>query len=210
MGVMNLCLRNNFAGIENFSLYSQSFIGTKHLVEQYYDELERSFAFLESPDAKVSPSTLRRFFRVAAKNVGKTALCLSGGASFGYYHLGVVKTLVDQDLLPKIVTGTSAGGLIAALVCTRTNEELKEILVPELADRITACEEPISVWLPRVFRTGARFDALQWASKSMFFTRGSLTFREAHELTGKILNISVIPSDRHSPAHLLNHISAPD
>ena len=31
-----------------------------------------------------------------------------------------------------------------------------------------------------------------------FFTRGSLTFREAYLRTGRILNISVIPADRHS------------
>jgi len=31
-----------------------------------------------------------------------------------------------------------------------------------------------------------------------FFTHGSLTFREAYLRTGRILNISVIPADRHS------------
>ena len=62
---------------------------------------------------------------------------------------------------------------------------------------------------------GARFDTLAWAKKVFrgilsglarsdlegqctFFTRGSLTFREAYLKTGRILNISVIPADRHS------------
>ena len=31
-----------------------------------------------------------------------------------------------------------------------------------------------------------------------FFTRGSMTFKEAYMRTGRILNISVIPADRHS------------
>lgn len=44
----------------------------------------------------------------------------------------------------------------------------------------------------------------------MFFTRGSMTFREAYELTGRVLNVSVIPSDRHSPTKLLNYLTAPD
>lgn len=209
LSVLNVCLKNNFAGVENFSMYSQSFYGTKVLVEQYYAEVEQALRFLNASNA-VSAHAKRTFYRVASKNYGKTALCLSGGASFGYYHVGVVKALLDADLLPTIVSGTSAGGLIAALVCTRTNDELRALLVPELADRITACEEPLRVWLPRFLRTGARFDSLQWAAKATFFTRGSLTFREAYERTGKVLNISVIPSDRHSPAHLLNYISAPD
>lgn len=82
--------------------------------------------------------------------------------------------------------------------------------MPELADRITACEEPFSVWGPRSWRTGARFDLLQWAEKAAFFTRGSMTFAEAYALTGKVLNISVIPSDRHSPVKLLNYHTAPN
>ena len=127
MGVLNLCLKNNFAGVENFSLYSQSFYGTKHLIEQYYHELERALHYLE--DSALDPKVKRTFYRVASKNFGKTALCLSGGASFAYYHFGVVKALLDANLLPNIVSGTSAGGLVAALVCTRTNEELKACLL---------------------------------------------------------------------------------
>ncbi|KAG6899447.1 hypothetical protein C0993_010284 [Termitomyces sp. T159_Od127] len=72
----------------------------------------------------------------------------------------VKKAFLDANLLPRVVTGTSAGGLIAALVCTRTDEELKHLLVPELANRVTACEEPYTVWMKRLWRTGARFDSV--------------------------------------------------
>lgn len=80
-------------------------------------------------------------------------------------HFGVVKAFLDAGLLPRVITGTSAGGLIAALVCTRTDAELKRIIVPELAKRITACEEPFQVWFRRFWTTGARFDSLMWARK---------------------------------------------
>ena len=73
-------------------------------------------------------------------------------------HFGVVKAFLDARLLPRVITGTSAGGLVAALVCTRTDEELKCLLVPEIANRITACEEPFTVWFKRFWKTGARFD----------------------------------------------------
>ena len=76
-----------------------------------------------------------------------------------------MKAFVDANLLPRVVTGTSAGGLIAAFTCTRTDAELKRLLVPELADRITACEEPLSVWMKRFWKTGARFDSVDWARK---------------------------------------------
>lgn len=57
------------------------------------------------------------------------------------------------------------GGLVAALACTRTDAELKRLLVPELADRITACEDPFKVWWKRFRETGARFDSVSWARK---------------------------------------------
>jgi len=67
---------------------------------------------------------------------------------------------LDAGLLPRVITGTSAGGLIAALTCTRTDEELKVLLVPELANKITACEDRFGVWLKRFWQTGARFDSV--------------------------------------------------
>jgi len=75
-------------------------------------------------------------------------------------HCGVIKAFLDSGLLPRVITGTSAGGLIAALTCTRTDEELKILLVPDLANRITACEEPFNIWFKRFWKTGARFDSV--------------------------------------------------
>jgi predicted acylesterase/phospholipase RssA len=78
---------------------------------------------------------------------------------------GVVKAFLDADLLPRVVTGTSAGGIVAALLCTRTDAELKHLLVPELANKITACEDAFGVWIKRWYETGARFSAIKWAEK---------------------------------------------
>ena len=91
---------------------------------------------------------------------------------------------------------------MAALVATRTDDELRSLLVPALAYRMNACSESFPIWFPRWWKTGARFDPLQWAVKCSWFTRGSLTFREAYERTGRILNISCVPSDPHSPTAL--------
>ncbi|KAA1137654.1 hypothetical protein PGTUg99_020019 [Puccinia graminis f. sp. tritici] len=207
--VLEVCLRANFAGIESLRLYSQTHLGTKTLIENYVDEVEKSIIYLrETPQISAQEKTT--FFRRTAKNLGTSALCLSGGGTFGYYHLGVIKALVQARLLPTVITGASAGSLVAALLCTRTDEELERILVPELADMITGAEESIQVWLPRMIQTGARFDTVIWAKKSCFFTMGSMTFLEAYERTGRILNVSVIPHDLHSPTTLLNFITAPN
>ncbi len=81
-------------------------------------------------------------------------------------HFGVVKALLDSNLLPRVIAGTSSGSLIAAFVCTRTDEELKTLLNPSLAKRITACEESFRSWFRRFLQTGARFDTVDWARKA--------------------------------------------
>ena len=90
-------------------------------------------------------------------------------------HIGLVKAFLDANLLPRVIAGTSAGGLIAALVGTRTDDELRELLVPRLADRLTSTDnEPFLVWFNRFRKTGARFDSVTWAKKACWFTRGAL------------------------------------
>ena len=111
----------------------------------------------------VMSHALGDIFKISLLTDRFPALCLSGGASFAWYHFGVVKALLDASLLPDVVTGTSGGALVAALVATRTGEELRSLLVPALAYRLRACEESFPIWFPRWWRTGARFDSLRWA-----------------------------------------------
>lgn len=211
MVFLQSCLKKNFAGIENRQLYSHRYYGTKTLVEQYVAEVTRCIDIVTStPDLLIPLRQKARFFKTVSKNYGKSALCLSGGACFAYTHFGIVKALLDNDLLPLIISGTSGGGLIAALTCTRTDEELRKLLVPELARKITACEDPWYVWFPRWWKTGARFDAVDWARKSTFFTKGSTTFKEAYKLTGRKLNISTVPAEPHSPVILCNTVTSPN
>ncbi|KAI8889655.1 patatin-domain-containing protein [Backusella circina FSU 941] len=209
MDVLYVCLKQNFAGIENAKLYSNTYLGTKTLIEEYVDEVTRSIEAL-AKNQHISVDEKKLAFKLYSKNYGRTAFCLSGGAGFGYYHLGVIRALLDRGLLPPIITGTSAGSLMGAIVCTRTNEELNEILNPELEKRINICQDSWATKLVRFAKTGAIFDAEQWCREAMWFTKGSLTFKEAYERTGRIFNVSVIPFDPHSPPKLLNYITAPD
>ncbi|PNS21464.1 hypothetical protein CAC42_1243 [Sphaceloma murrayae] len=208
-GLVEAAVKNNFAGYENPRLYSETYYGTKNLVQAYVDEAAAALQTLfDSPQLTVEDK--RDLSKHLQTNFGRTALCFSGGATFAYYHFGIAKGLLDADLIPSIITGTSGGALVAALLATRTNEELKQLLVPALAARITACHDSIAVWAKRWYRTGARFDSVDWANRCAWFCRGSLTFAEAYERTGRILNVSCVPSDPHSPTILANYLTAPD
>ncbi|WBW71099.1 triacylglycerol lipase ptl2 [Schizosaccharomyces osmophilus] len=206
---LDVCVRSNFAAIDSPMLYSRTYSGTKKLVEDYIDELIQCLQLVI--DQKLYTSKDRsRMFEFFSHNYGRTALCLSGGASFALYHTGVLAALLNQDLLPNVITGTSGGGILAALVCTRTNDELRQLLVPELAPKFQSDIGSYMDCAKRYLQTGARFDEIIWARTCMFFTRGSMTFAEAYKRTGRILNISVIPSDAHSPPKLINYLTSPD
>ena len=67
------------------------------------------------------------FFAETKHSYGKTALLLSGGATFGKYHFGIIKALYEQDLFPRIICGSSVGSIVATVVCSRPYDELDAV-----------------------------------------------------------------------------------
>lgn len=52
----------------------------------------------------------------------------------GWYHLGVIKALHTQGVLPKIVSGASAGSIVAAMLGVLSPDQVDEKLFePEQA-----------------------------------------------------------------------------
>jgi NTE family protein len=45
----------------------------------------------------------------------KVGLALGGGAARGFAHIGVIKALESQGIVPDLVVGTSAGSLVGAV-----------------------------------------------------------------------------------------------
>ncbi|ROT36872.1 patatin-like phospholipase [Sodiomyces alkalinus F11] len=92
-----------------------------------------------SGETTTSPTTLTNqtkldFLHDTRQAFGRSTLVLQGGAIFGMCHLGVVKALFLRGLLPRIITGTATGALIAALVAIHTEEELPNVLRGEGID----------------------------------------------------------------------------
>ncbi|KNE57734.1 hypothetical protein AMAG_04592 [Allomyces macrogynus ATCC 38327] len=206
--------KSDLGGVENVRLYSQSYVGTKRLVHEYIDETVDAIENLATGDAApwATPRAKRTFFRQAAQLYGRSALCLSGGASCGYYHLGVIRALLDAKLLPRVITGTSAGSLIAAFVGTRTDAELDAQLNVDLWSKLTACDEPWTTRLHRLWREGHLFSRDRWQEKMQWVTHGDMTFAEAYAKTGRALNITVVAAgaSAHAPPKLLNHLTSPN
>jgi hypothetical protein len=106
---------------------------------------------------------VKTFLKRARAAYGRTALCLSGGAMMGCYHFGHVRALLDEGVLPHIISGTSAGSVVAALLCTRTDEEIRRDMRPEILEKTLTCfTKP---WMDRfknVYQNGCIFDQQEW------------------------------------------------
>jgi len=178
------------------------------------DQVQQQVSRLHANDVE-SPHELLRFFQAGKRQFGATALCLSGGASLGNFHWGIVQALLDEGLLPRIVSGTSSGAVVAALVCTRTDEELRATINPvTLNAKLTSFEESWFRCAWRFLHTRAMYDSDKWHEKLQFYAHSEaiphMTFAEAHARTGRILSITCTAQRKHNPSMLLNFLTAPN
>ena len=207
MFALNEGIHGNMAGMGRSTLYRRAQFGTKHLIEQYIDEIDDSLRFLAELDTKeISLEQKIEFFYRANICFGRSALMLSGGGVLGFYHLGVVKTLLEQGLLPRVISGSSAGSLVAGVVGTHTDEELRHFYDP--ANVHFEAEREASVFSRMFFDTNPQIDV---ADLENIIARliPDMTFQEAYEKTGRQISITVAPAEPHQRSRLLNAITSP-
>ena len=204
----NSACKANLGSIESERIYSKCFYGTKKVVDEFGDEVVESLTHVFNSD-KLTDQEKHMFFKQVNITYGRTALCLSGGATFTWFHLGVMKALFEQDILPRIITGSSAGSLMAAMVAVRTDAELSEVFDPSLSVEINCLSKTWWEMLESFSKTGAMLDAEFYREEATFFCHGDTTFLEAYERTGRILNI-VVTEEQHSTTKVLNYINSPN
>lgn len=147
------------------------------------------------------------------KVLGRTALCLSGGGSLAMYHCGVCRFLLEEGLMPEVISGVSGGSIIAGWLAIHTDEELlQHVFKPNLPVR----HWPIR-WFPPWWQELINFARLGSLVPTEEFEQvavayyGSWTFEEAFARTGRAVSI-VISSNfsQQLPACvMLNHLTAP-
>ncbi|MEH6571426.1 MAG: DUF3336 domain-containing protein [Halioglobus sp.] len=208
MFALNEGIHGNMAGMGRSTLYRRANFGTKHLIEQYIDEIDDSLRFLAELDTKeISLEQKIEFFYRANICFGRSALMLSGGGVLGFYHLGVVKILLEQGLLPRVISGSSAGSLVAGVVGTHTDEELRHFYDP--ANVHFEAEREASVFSRMFFDANPQIDV---ADLENIIARliPDMTFQEAYEKTGRQISITVAPAEPHQRSRLLNAITSPN
>ncbi len=205
---LNEGIHGNMGGMGRHSLYSRAKFGTKNLIEQYIDEVDDSLRFLAELDTDdIDVQEKLDFFYRANICFGRSALMLSGGGVLGFYHLGVVKTLLDQNLLPQVISGSSAGALVAGTLGTHTDKELERFYDP--ANVLTEAEREASVITRMFFGANSQIDVGD-LEKLIARMIPNMTFQEAYEKTGRQISISVAPAEIHQRSRLLNAITSPN
>lgn len=160
---------------------------------------------------------------------GRSTLVLQGGAIFGLCHLGVVKALFLRGLLPRIITGTATGALIAALVAIHKEEELPGVLkgdgidlsafanhAKEKAQEYGSASLSTSTrWgtllrrVRRFYREGYFLD-VKVLEECVRANVGDLTFEEAYVRSKRVLNITVATAGQGGVPTLLNYLTTPN
>mmetsp|Transcript_54943 Transcript_54943/g.128496 ORF Transcript_54943/g.128496 Transcript_54943/m.128496 type:complete len:598 (-) Transcript_54943:249-2042(-) len=198
-------------GVGNPQLHTHAYVGTKRLIEEHTKQIFRLLQVLhDAPEDQLPLEKKLAFFAESRHALGKTALLLSGGASLGMYHFGVLKTLHENNLLPRVLSGSSAGSIVAALVGVRTSEELTELFTPGSLD--LTFFPPAGSLRRKVRRvlTQGHLMEVKVLQKALQTNLGDLTFYEAYERTGRILNITVSPASDYERPRLLNYLTSPN
>ena len=148
MALLLPCLKPNAFGVLEGEIYRSARAGTKHAIEEFVDEIAASLGWLAQLDldlsvpgraggqcgqwTKAERAALKAeraaFLAAARLSLGKPALLLSGGGILSVYHFGAVRALLELDMLPQLISGTSGGAVVAAVVATRGDAELRRVL----------------------------------------------------------------------------------
>ena len=199
-------LHGNLGNMANPALYQHARTGTKKLINEYLDEVSAALDLLTDSNVKtLSPIRKRRFLKRAARSFGRSALLLSGGASLSLFHLGVIEELEAQGIMPRVITGSSAGAIIAGIVATHTDSELDVLLKPSEVDF-----EWCRMFGVYDMMKGQGVLDQKLLQKSIDRNIPEMTFFEAYQHTNRILNITVSPADSHQFPRLLNYLTAPN
>lgn len=207
---LNEGVHGNMGGIGKPALYNKARYGTKNLIKQFIDEVCAALDDIDQVDESIISSDEKKdFFQRASHCFGRSALMLSGGAVLGFFHAGVVKALFDEDLLPDIISGSSAGSIIAATACTHTDAELVHRLS---IDNLHQEVENSSDVQPTLRIFGERNPPMDAEKLSAYLAKiiPDLTFQEAYALTGRRLNITVTGLNPSQASRLLNATTSPN
>ncbi|ENV76447.1 DUF3336 domain-containing protein [Acinetobacter ursingii] len=200
-------LTHDIANIGHPMLFTATYLGTKQLIVDYVEEVSHCLRFIAISTCQTL--TLKQkinFFENCQKAYGQPALMFSGGATLGLFHSGVCKALVEQDLLPKVLSGSSAGAIMAGMLGTSSIGDIPEILKGQkfFTDAFHFRK------LSDIAKGNGGLADVKYLKNFLIENLGDLTFAEAYKKSGLHTNVAVAPYDASQNPRIMNGYTAPN
>ena len=187
--------------------------GVPRAVREYIDETRAQLRAI-AQDNDVPIQEKLAFLQETRHCFGRTALLLSGGGTLGTFHVGVARALHSRGLLPRVLAGSSVGSIVAAIIASRTPEELDEFFSEKhfwdlLPDMTFFSGRDFFSSIQHLMRTGALHD-IDFFQRCLRALLGDLTFQEAYDRSGgRILCVCVCATRAGEKPRLLNYLTSP-
>lgn len=205
---LNEGIHGNMGGMGRPIMYTRAKAGTKALIDSYVTTISQAMNCIHSsPDDVISYAEKLDFFRRASHCYGRSALMLSGGAGLIFFHHGMVQELIDHDLLPNVISGASAGSVVSAMLGTKADAELKGGYFTDKRYEEANRTRMLDVFMGRTTEQEAKESRERMLDEIIAL---DLTFQEAFEHTGRYINISISPAEKHQNSRLMNAITSPN
>lgn len=202
-------LNRNLGGIGHRRLYSYMLSGTKRIIEEYFVEVIKAIRLVANAK-KVNNFRKLAFFNETRHSFGRSALLLSGGSTFGLYHAGVIKALIENGMLPRVISGSSVGSIFAAILGARKDSELRFDAEAFEFSFFPSEKGSFGRKIRRLFTRGVVLD-IEVVRDCIRSNIGDITFAESYARTGRVVNIVVAPvKHKQEKPRLLNYLTAPN
>ncbi|MGE8524512.1 MAG: patatin-like phospholipase family protein, partial [Acinetobacter pseudolwoffii] len=180
---------------------------TKRIIEDYVEQVSQGLAHIASTDCScLNIEEKIEFFKGCQRAYGQPALMFSGGSTLGLFHTGVCKALMEQDLLPKVMSGSSAGAIMTAMLGVSKPSQYVDLLKGHNFFHEAFHFRTMS----ELLKGNGGLADVKYLKKFLVENLGDLTFEEALKTSGLHINIAVAPYDSAQDARILNAYTSPD
>lgn len=207
MYILREGLTYDVANIAHPLLFTSTYVGTKRIIEEYIEEVSLSFSFIASTEC--TDITLEEkidFFQKSQHAYGQPALMFSGGSTLGLFHTGVCKALLEQNLMPKVLSGSSVGAIVTAMVgLTKPDDVLNMLSGENLMSEAFKFRK-----VRQILRGNGGVADVKYLKKFLMSNMGDLSFDEAFKNSNLHMNVAVAPYDASQQSRIMNHLTSPD
>ncbi|MGL5403395.1 MAG: patatin-like phospholipase family protein, partial [Acinetobacter sp.] len=177
------------------------------IIENYVEEMSECLRYLASSECITFQLKEKiQFFKECQRAYGQPALMFSGGATLGLFHTGVCKALLEQDLMPRVLSGSSAGAIMTGMLGVSSADKIPELLEGEHFFSDAFQFRKIS----ELIRGHGGIADVMYLKKFLMQNLGDVTFAEAYQQSKRHINIVIAPYNTAQNPRIMNALTAPN